>query len=200
MKILSRIIILFVAIIIVILDVLSCAESENEHYRPVTAPGSHENGNNNQNKPEECKDPESINTEKLPDEKCAELLKNKIKTEFNFIPASTIAGLLFVGVWFAFILIAKIMYSSTDQYKLNNRFDLVIFKPATKNSLIGPRRIYSNNNVNIQNMNAATASGMDLSFLYQRNTAFNQQSLYNSNSEVSLNTIQQPMSYNKANI
>ena len=97
---------------------------------------------------------------------------------YNFYPVSSIVGIVFVGIWFAFVAIAKIMYNSTDQYKINNRFDLVIFKPATKNSLIGPRRIYGNNNVNIQNINAANASGMDLSFLYHRNPSTSAQSLH----------------------
>jgi hypothetical protein len=90
--------------------------------------------------------------------------------------------MVFVGVWFVFMLIAKIMYNSTDQYKINNRFDLVIFKPATKNSLVGPRRIYSNNNVNMQNINAANASGMDMSFIHHRNSSISQ-SLHPSLSE-----------------
>jgi hypothetical protein len=99
------------------------------------------------------------------------------KMSFNFAaptPIASIVAMVFVGVWFVFVIIAKIMYNSTDQYKINNRFDLVIFKPATKNSLVGPRRIYSNNNVNIQNIHAATASGMDMSFLYQRNASISQ--------------------------
>jgi hypothetical protein len=100
--------------------------------------------------------------------------KNTKLNSYHFYPASSITGIVFVAVWFVFVLIAKIMYNSTDQYKINNRFDLVIFKPATKNSLIGPRRIYSNNNVNVQNINAANASGMDLSFLYQRNASISQ--------------------------
>jgi hypothetical protein len=111
--------------------------------------------------------------------------KNTKLNNYHFYPASSIAGIIFVVVWFVFVLIAKIMYNSTDQYKINNRFDLVIFKPATKNSLIGPRRIHSNNNVNIQNINAANASGMDFSFLYQRNTSISQ-SIHGSLSEGSL--------------
>ena len=50
--------------------------------------------------------------------------------EYTFVPIPTIVAIVFVGFWFAFILIAKIMCSSSDQYKINNRFDLVIFKPG----------------------------------------------------------------------
>jgi hypothetical protein len=111
------------------------------------------------------------------------------KTEYVFYPVSSIVGMCFVGIWFAFILIAKIMFSSSDQYKISNRYDLVIFKPATKTSLIGPRLIYSNNNVNMQNINAAAASGFDVNVINQRklNQAFQSSLSENSNSFSSLN-------------
>lgn len=100
--------------------------------------------------------------------RCPKANKTITKEPYVFYPASTIVGFVFVGIWFVFILIAKIMYNSSDQYKMNNRFDLVIFKTATKNSLIGPRRIYSNNNINTQNLTAAAASGFDLNILNAR--------------------------------
>ncbi|RMZ99152.1 hypothetical protein BpHYR1_037493 [Brachionus plicatilis] len=104
-------------------------------------------------------------------ERCNVPINNRTKKEAHeFIPVPTIAGFIFIGVWLGFIMIAKIMYNSSDQYKINNRFDLVIFRPAAKNSLIGPRRIYSNNNVNTQNINAAATSGIDLTVLNIRNT------------------------------
>lgn len=113
-------------------------------------------------------------------ERCNVPINNRTKKEtYEFTPIPTIVGFVFVGIWLGFILVAKIMYNSSDQYKINNRFDLVIFKPAAKNSLIGPRRIYSNNNVNTQNINAAASSGVDLSMLNIR-TSFNQ-SVTNSN-------------------
>ena len=62
-------------------------------------------------------------------------------------------------------IIAKIMNTSNDKYKMNNEFDLVIFKPATSNKqdlLIGPRRIYSNN-IYSHNINAAKACNIDFS-------------------------------------
>ena len=111
------------------------------------------------------------------------------KTEYVFYPVSSIVGMCFVGIWFAFILIAKIMFSSSDQYKISNRYDLVIFKPATKTSLIGPRLIYSNSNVNMQNINAASAAGFDVNVINQRkfNQAFQSSLSENSNSFSSLN-------------
>ncbi|CAF0719078.1 unnamed protein product [Brachionus calyciflorus] len=132
-------------------------------------------------------------------ERCNVAINNRTnKEKHEFIPVPTIVGFIFIGVWFGFILIAKIMYNSSDQYKINNRYDLVIFKPAAKNSLIGPRRIYSNNNVNTQNINAAALSGVDLSMLNIR-TTFNHSAsnstssdnggTYNSNSNLNKITI-----------
>ena len=119
--------------------------------------------------------------EKRPDEvhggsSCRQTSKDDVKKLKNheFFPNSTKIGFGFVGIWVAFILIAKIMYTSSDQYKTTNKYDLVIFKPPAKYSAIGPRRIYSNNNVNLQNINAALASGIDLSVLNVRNTFQNQ--------------------------
>jgi hypothetical protein len=71
----------------------------------------------------------------------------------------------FIGIWLGLIIIAKIMGNSSDKYKMNNEFDLVIFKPATSNKqdlLIGPRRIYSNN-IYCHNINAAKAANIELS-------------------------------------
>lgn len=121
----------------------------------------------NHDEPEDHEDP---NHEEEHGGRCDEYnnVDTVISGKYEFVPVSSIVGLVFVSTWFLFVIVAKITYSSTDQYKIANRFDLVIFKPATKNSLIGPRRIYSNNNVNIQNINAAAASGLDLSFLYQK--------------------------------
>lgn len=112
----------------------------------------------------------SIESPTYNNERCNVPINNRTKKEAHeFTPVPTVVGFIFIGVWLGFILIAKIMYNSSDQYKINNRYDLVIFKPAAKNSLIGPRRIYSNNNVNNQNINAAATSGIDLSILNIRN-------------------------------
>ena len=50
------------------------------------------------------------------------------KLEYIFFPVPTMIGFGFIGAWLAFIIIAKIMCSSSDQYKMNNRYDLVIYK------------------------------------------------------------------------
>lgn len=90
-----------------------------------------------------------------------------------------------MGVWLGFVLIAKIMYTSSDQYRTTNKFDLVLFKPPSKSAggatAIGPRRIYSNNNANLQNLNAAAASGVDFSILNVR-TSFSNTPNNNNNS------------------
>lgn len=121
-------------------------------------------------------------------ERCRVPINNRTKKEAHeFTPVPTVVGFIFIGAWLGFILIAKIMYNSSDQYKINNRYDLVIFKPAAKNSLIGPRRIYSNNNVNSQNINAAATSGIDLSVLHIRNS-YNSVSNTNTNENGNFNS------------
>ena len=53
------------------------------------------------------------------------------KLEYIFFPVPTMIGFGFIGAWLAFIIIAKIMCSSSDQYKMNNRYDLVIYKSGS---------------------------------------------------------------------
>ena len=90
---------------------------------------------------------------------------------YDFVPNSTIVGFVFVGLWLSFILVAKIFGNSSDKYKMNNKFDLVIFKPATsgtkQDSLIGQRRVIALN-VYAHNINAASASGFDFNLINAR--------------------------------
>lgn len=105
------------------------------------------------------------------DEYCKPTTRDTDKLKYQFFPNSTKVGFAFVGVWLTFILVAKIMYTSSDQYRTTNKYDLVLFKPPNKasaSSAIGPRRIYSNNGANMQNINAAAASGIDFSVLNVR--------------------------------
>lgn len=88
---------------------------------------------------------------------------------YPFTPIATIIGFVFIGISFSFLAIAKILYASSDQYMMNNRFDLVIFKPPTNKSILGPRRVYSNTVANAHNLTAATAVGFDVSMLSARN-------------------------------
>ena len=82
------------------------------------------------------------------------------------------------------------MYNSSGQYKINYGFDLVIFKPVTRNTINGPRRFQSLNYSNIQshNINAAIASGFDLNSLNQKN-AFNNQNFHLNHNHNNNNTI-----------
>ena len=61
---------------------------------------------------------------------------------------------------------------------------ILFFLIAAKNTLIGPRRIFSNNNINSQNINAAMNSGFDLALLNTRNS-YNQNFNTNPTSETS---------------
>ena len=104
--------------------------------------------------------------------KVNQTLINELSHGYAFTPFATIIGLVFIGVSFSFLAIAKILYASSDQYMMNNRYDLVIFKAPTKNNgqLMGPRRVYSNSAANTHNLNAAQACGFDVSMLNSRNS------------------------------
>lgn len=89
--------------------------------------------------------------------------------DYPFTPIATIIGFVFIGISFAFLAITKMLYASSDQYMMNNRFDLVIFKPPTTKSVLGPRRVYSNTVANAHNLTAATSCGFDVRMLSARN-------------------------------
>lgn len=97
---------------------------------------------------------------------------NEQTSVYEFTPLATIIGFAFIIICFLFLAIAKIMFASSDQYMMNNRYDLVIFKAPTKNNgqLMGPRRVYSNSAANTHNLNAAQACGFDVSMLNSRNS------------------------------
>jgi hypothetical protein len=92
-----------------------------------------------------------------------------VPNTYEFVPMATIIGFVFIAVCFTLLAVAKIMFASTDQYMMNNRYDLVIFKPPTNKSVLGPRRVYSNTAVNAHNLAAAQACGFDISMLNGRN-------------------------------
>ncbi len=85
------------------------------------------------------------------------------EAQYVFTPVATLVGLGFIAICFLVLTIAKIINSNSDQYMANNRYDLIIFKPPSKNSNIG--RVYSNNTANAHNLSAATACGFDISLL-----------------------------------
>ena len=89
--------------------------------------------------------------------------------DYPFTPIATIIGFVFIGISFAFLAITKMFYSSSDQYMMNNRFDLVIFKPPTTKSVLGPRRVYSNTVANAHNLTAASSCGFHVGMLNARN-------------------------------
>lgn len=91
-------------------------------------------------------------------------------TAYEFVPIATIIGFSFTIVCLLLLAIAKLMFTSSDQYMMNNRYDLVIFKPPTKHSAIGPRRGYKNSDANTNNLNAASACGFDLTTLTKRSS------------------------------
>lgn len=47
---------------------------------------------------------------------------------YVFVPMATIVGFSVVGICILLVIIAKIVFASSDQYMFNNRYDLVIYK------------------------------------------------------------------------
>lgn len=88
---------------------------------------------------------------------------------YEFVPVSTIIGFSVLGISFLLLAIAKIIFASSDQYMLNNRYDLVIFKQVTSKQQVQQRQV-NTNNANVHNLNAAAACGFDVSMLNNRNT------------------------------
>ncbi len=84
---------------------------------------------------------------------------------YEFVPIATLVGLGAVGFCFIILAILKIMFANSDQYMANNRYDLVIFKIPTKNSVNTACHIYSNRNANSNNTEAAIAAGFDFASL-----------------------------------
>lgn len=163
-KILTHSLVFVFVLVILASNAILSGANDSEHHD--SNDGSHETSGGNDNGHqtgghhghkwnEDCR-PSTTDTDKL---------------KYQFFPNSTKVGFAFVGVWLTFILVAKIMYTSSDQYRTTNKYDLVLFKPPNKasaSSAIGPRRIYSNNGANMQNINAAAASGIDFSVLNVR--------------------------------
>ncbi len=94
---------------------------------------------------------------------------NAKKNSYEFTPVSTIIGFVFIGISFSFLAIAKVLFATSDQYMMNNQFDLVIFKPPTNKLVLGPRRVYKNTAANAHNVTVANAVGLDVSVLNKRN-------------------------------
>ncbi len=53
------------------------------------------------------------------------------------------------------------MFTSTDQFMNNNKYDLVLFKPSQKNNVIVGRKMFENNSVIQHNLKAELESGFD---------------------------------------
>lgn len=50
---------------------------------------------------------------------------------YVFVPLATVIGFAAVGLCLLLIIVAKIIFASSDQYMLNNRYDLVIYKQVS---------------------------------------------------------------------
>jgi hypothetical protein len=84
---------------------------------------------------------------------------------YDFKPISTIVGISFISICIATLAIVKIAFGTNNQYMVGNKYDLVIYKPPSKNNNNKFSNI--NNNVssqpqvNLHNLNAAAAVGFD---------------------------------------
>lgn len=96
------------------------------------------------------------------------IIEHRNTTAYEFIPQITIIGFGFTFISFFLLIIAKLMYNSSDHYMMNNRYDLIIFKPPTKHSLLELRRVYKNSEASEHNLNAALSSGFDITKITNR--------------------------------
>lgn len=55
-------------------------------------------------------------------------VENVEEHAYVFVPIATIVGFSAVGLCILLIIIAKVIFASSDQYMFNNRYDLVIYK------------------------------------------------------------------------
>ena len=92
-----------------------------------------------------------------------------ISTDYNIVsqdwwPTATIVSVCFIFVWFIIITVLKIMFTSTDEFMNNNKYDLILFKPTnqTKNSAFVGRKMFENNAVNQHNLKAELEAGFEL--------------------------------------
>jgi hypothetical protein len=88
---------------------------------------------------------------------------------YVFVPIASIVGFCAVGVCFLLLIVAKVIYASSDQYMLNNRYDLVIYKQVTSKAQVQQKQV-NTNSANMHNLTAAAACGFDINMLNNRNT------------------------------
>ncbi len=93
---------------------------------------------------------------------------------YVFVPVASIVGFAAVGVCLLVLVLAKIIFASSDQYMLNNRYDLVIYRQVTGKAQVQQKQV-NMSSANVHNLNAAVASGFDINMLNRNtfNTMFN---------------------------
>lgn len=92
-------------------------------------------------------------------------------TMYEFVPVASIVGFGVIGLCFFLLIVVKLMFASSNQYMLNNRYDLIIYKTQmAKNPMVQQIQLNSTSSVNAHNLNAALASGFDMSMLNKRNS------------------------------
>lgn len=96
-------------------------------------------------------------------------IRSGLEHAYEFVPVGTIVGFGFtafvlVGVWILRFI------TSSDQYMLANRYDLVMYKiPTDPRSLLGlPKKVFVNTTAIQHNLTAARACGFEVSSLNKR--------------------------------
>ena len=97
------------------------------------------------------------------------IMQNIVENTYYFVPSASLIVVIFVGIFLVVLIMAKIFFNSSLENISDNRYDLIIFKKPSKNSVLDPRRLLSSNNVNQHNIAAAEAAGFDMSTLFISN-------------------------------
>lgn len=94
-------------------------------------------------------------------------VENVEEHAYVFVPVATIVGFCVVGVCLLLLVGAKIMFASSDQYMVNNPYDLVIYKQVTSKAHVQHKQT-NTNSANAHNLNAAVASNFDITLIRNR--------------------------------
>jgi len=77
-----------------------------------------------------------------------------------------------------------VTFSSTDHF-LNEKHDLVIFKPTQKNQVIVGRKMLENNQINLHNIKVTAESGFDIRCLNRPSMSILRRTIRNNESNYS---------------
>lgn len=88
----------------------------------------------------------------------------KAPINFDEWPAVTVISVCFIALWIILIILLKI-FTSTEKHFDENKYDLVMFKPSSKITGIGCRKLFHNSPMMQHNLKLMSQSNFDLSKL-----------------------------------